>query len=361
MIVNRELCSVEIRQPPEGEAEDSKRVYLTAIISSGKTDGHGTSMTEKTLRNFAADLKTAIQFKDSHRVGQGFGVSTGGRYEDDKVYGDFKIIRGWPLTNASFPNSDIFVDAIAEGVITRVSVGFSGGRSVCNICDADWYKGTCWHWPGRKYEVIENGKSRLVTCEVDIDDAHLVEVSAVSKGSNPDAMIVEKAERCMKEGNLPVDVQRDLEETYGMRFDSVPKPVGGSNVDTKELEAKLETATGERDEAIAKVKELEPLAKCGTEARALMSGEALNAYKVSRGETVKEDDVETVKQRLSTLTFKELVGERDYFARLAPETPKVNAGSQTKQPDTSGQRADETSTTKEETPEVRGVNPPHWG
>ena len=358
MIFNRDLCRVELRQPPEGEPEDSEKVYLTAIISSGKLDGHGTEMTEKTLRNFAADLKTAIQFKDSHRMGHGFGVSLDGRYEeeDELVIGDFKLLRGLPLNNASYPDSDAFVRSIQEGVITRVSVGFSGGDYKCNICDADWLRGSCYHFPKRKYVVIgDDGKARVVECKVEIDNARLVEVSAVSKGSNPDAMIVDQAERAFREGCLPQDVQMELEEIYGMRFDTVhAHDSGGETVDIKEVQAQLDTVTAERDSALAKVQELEPLAACGKEARSLMAAEALNAYKVSRGENVKEADVERVQKRLDTLTYAELVGERDYYAEQAPDKPEVEPGSQTSQPDRSGDRDGSKKTGR------RALIPLHW-
>ena len=358
MICNRELCTVNIRQPPEGEDDDGRQSLLTAIISSGKTDGHGTQMSERTLKNFAEDLKKAIQFKDSHRMGQGFGVSLDGAFNasEDYVSGDFKLMRGYDLTNASYPTSDQFIAAIADGIITRVSVGFSGGKHICNICDTEWFRQSCYHWPGRTYTLIDkNGKERQVECIVTIDDARLVEVSAVSKGSNPDAMITEKAERCFREGNLPEAVQHELTETYGMRFDAVQVPVtGGPEMDTKELQEQLDAVKQERDIAQAKVKELEPLAECGREARKSVAAQALNAYKVSRGDDVKEDDVNAIEKRFAGMTFRELAGELEYYERLAPDKPKVESGSQTEQPDRSGDRSDAK-------PKVRSIAPPHWG
>ena len=350
-----ELCVVSLRQAPGDDDEDGKRAFLSAIISSGKVDGHGTWMNTRTLKNFAADLNTAIQFKDSHHRGQGFGVSTAGEYlaDTEQVRGTFKLIRGWPLNNASYPDSDIFIDAIAEGVITRVSVGFSGGTQICNICNAEWYRGQCWHWPGRKYEVVNSkGEPEMVQCLIEVDDAHLVEVSAVSKGSNPDAMIVEKAERCLREGRLPKDVQLELSERYGLRFDE-PTRTGGQ-MELKELEAQVASLTEERDAALAEIDTLKPLAACGEAGRAYMLERATEAFKLSRGETVKSEDVETFQTRAKTLTFKELVAEHTYLRSLVPEPPAIKSGSQTTQPDTSGYRDDKK-------PQTRGFNPPHWG
>ena len=350
----RELCAVSIRQV-EGE-DDPKRAYISAVISSGKTDGHGTYMTERTLENFAEDLKKAIQFKDSHRRGQGFGVSEDGELSDGVVSGEFKLMRNLPLNEASYPNSNNFIDAIEEGVITRVSVGFSGGKHICNICEAEWWRQSCYHWPGRDYEQIDpkTGKSTVIRCEVAVDDARLVEVRAVSKGSNPDAQIVQRAEELYRDGKLPIEAQQELAQVYGMRFDSSQERIQTTGRSTMELQEQLDSTTKERDEAQAKVEELTPLAECGRAARKYMAAQCLDAYKVSRGESVTESDIERFEARSAKLGFDELVSELEHLRTLAPEKPEVEPGSQTSQPDNSGNR-------EESKTEVRGVNPPHWG
>ena len=357
----RDLCALEVRQAPEGEGggegADSRRVYLSAVISSGKRDGHGTYMTERTLTNFAEDLNNSIQFKDSHRRGQGFGVSEGGEFNDGVVTGDFKLLRGMPLSDASYPDSDTFIDAIDEGIITRVSVGFSGGKHICNICEGEWFRQSCFHWPGEIYEQVDQktGKKRQVECEVAVDDAHLVEVSAVSKGSNPDAQITEKAQRLYEAGQLPIRVQRELEGQYDMRFDG-DIPQRSDSMDLQEAQKQLETVTSERDEARTQLSELEPLAECGKAAREYMTGLCVDAYKVSRGEKCTEKDVERFQKRAGTMDFDALVAELEHLRTLAPDPPKVEPGSQTSQPDNSkGESREEPKT------EVRGVNPPHWG
>ena len=362
----RNCCDVHMRELPEGTDDgDGKRKYIEAVVSSGRTDGHHTWMNAKTLGNFAEDLARGVQFKDSHMRAQGFGVSESGEFseKDDHVSGVFKLIRGWPLNNVSYPNSDVFIDAIEEGVITRVSVGFKGGQHICSICSTDennvdlWSR-TCYHWPGRKYQIIRNGREVTETCTVEINDARLVEVSAVSSGSNPDAQITEKAQRCYEKGVLPVEVQRSLETDYEMRFDARDADADGGlpmAVDAERLQKDLDETRTQLSESQDKVKELEPLAECGRAAREHMRGEALSAYKTSRGEKISEKDLEAVEKRFERLGFIELVGERDYFQSLTPEPPAVKAGSETSEPDNSGEGREEEKT------ERRGVNPPHWG
>ena len=353
-----ECCAVHLRQEPEGGGDD-KRKYIEAVVSSGRQDGHHTWMNEKTLANFASDLSAGVQFKDSHGRGQGFGISEKGVVAENEVKGSFKLIRGWPLNNVSYPNSDVFIDAIEEGVIRQVSVGFKGGRHICSICstdenDVDLWSRACYHWPGKKYQVIREGKEVTEVCTVEIDNARLIEVSAVSSGSNPDAQITDKAMRCHAKGMLPADVRRSLEVDYEMRFDEREEEPEMA-IDTERLQKDLDEARStlkERDDTIA---ELTPFADCGRAARDHMKGEAVSAYKLSRGDKITEKDLEAVEKRFSTLPFTELVAERDYFKSLAPAPETVPAGSQTSEPDNSGEKRET------EKPKTQGLNPPHWG
>ena len=348
---NKHLCKVEVRQPPDDDNSEDGRMYLTAIISSGEVDAHGTRMTEKTLKNFASDLKSDIQFKDSHQYGHGFGVSTGGSYRDNMVYGDFTLMPGYNLRNASYPNSDEFIRAISDGIIKDVSVGFSGGTRICSICEARWYSDNCYHYPGRTYEKIDKktGKKAMVRAEVYIDDAHLVEVSAVSRGSNPDSEIISKAQRCLEAGQLPEDLQRELEEMYEIRLDPSINPQSKKRevkpMDLEKMQeelistrASLTELQAKYDELQAKVPELEALANCGREARKQILGEVIEAYKVRQGETVTTEQVDKTNERCSRLTYVELIGERDFLVSQAPEAPKVSTGSKTSQPDASSKR-----------------------
>ena len=118
-----------------------------------------------------------IQLKDSHSFRQGFGVSTSGKLEDGDVYGEFKLVKYLALTSSSYPNSDDFIRAIEEKLITKTSVGFTGGTRTCSICRQDLWGNECRHWPGFKYEITEDGKKRQVTATYEVDNARLREVS----------------------------------------------------------------------------------------------------------------------------------------------------------------------------------------
>ena len=361
---HRDICKVSIRE--EGSdtstdtSSDEKYARITAVISSGATDSYGTYMTDKTLQNFADRLnEKKVQLKDSHKYGQGFGISESGEFRDGKVIGTFKVMRGWQLNDASLPSSDQYIEGIQEGIITETSVGFSRGNYQCNLCEnREWFRDGCYHLPKRSYDIKDkDGKVTRKQCIVGIDDAQLAEVSLVDKGANDDALIMERAQEYYEQGELPVDIQNQLELSYGIRMEGTPinKPKGGSKVETKELQDQLETVKTERDEVKAENAELKPLAECGKEARTYMKGQAKDAYKVSRGESVTESDIERFEKRADTLTFSELVTETEHLRSLAPEKPKVEPGSKTTQPDNSGSRDAKDKT------QTRGINPPHWG
>ena len=127
-------------------------------------------------------------------------------------------------------------------------------------------------------------------------------------------------------------------------------------MDLQEAQKQLTAITTERDEALAKVKELEPLAEDGRAARTYMTAQCLEAFKVSRGESVTEKDIERFTKRAESMDFETLQSELEHLRMLAPAKPEVEPGSKTEQPDNSGSRD-----TKSEDKEVRGYNPPHWG
>lgn len=353
----------------EGEGEgESKYAYIRACISSGRTDHSHEWMAQDSLENFAEAAAKGVPFIDSHRYRtQGFGVSTSGELEEktNKVFADFKLIRGWALNDAAYPTSDIFIDAIKEGVISKVSVGYAGSRHVCQICKSDLWRGSCYHWPGRTYTIVEDGKEKQVVCEVEIQGARLIEVSAVKSGANPDAVIVEKAEKQLREGTLPYDIRLELEQQYGMKWSCLESPVNGrlqanipvqvqgGNMST-DMEKQVASLKAEVKSLTDRVAELEPLAESGEQALKFVKGEALEAYKAMRGAAATEADTERFQKRLDGMSYEEIRIEADYIKSLTPKT-EVPVGSQTRQPDSTRRTVTTTRNEKTETPIL---NPP---
>ena len=100
-----------------------------------------------------------------------------------------------------FRTSEKLIRAIEKGLINQVSIGFYGGREICNLCQLPIRKYSFWEWEperdgqcthkmGKHYDV--DGKKQKATYT--IYDARLKEVSLVEFGSNRNTAIEKKRE-----------------------------------------------------------------------------------------------------------------------------------------------------------------------
>jgi hypothetical protein len=165
-------------------------------------------MSESTLRNYAADASEGVAFLKGHNWRDlPIGYSLTGTYEvgaKTRVVSDFYTIHGLSETN----------DLIARmkmNLVRDVSVGFHGGRAICDLCGADFWD--CRHYPGLKYEEKEGDTVRTQLATFTIEDARLSEVSGVFDGSTPEAMVL-KAQRAAKAGDLTAEQIGLLEQRY---------------------------------------------------------------------------------------------------------------------------------------------------
>ena len=184
--------------PYSGENQDDNRYYrVLAEISNSNTDSDGHIMDPlTTLVNFGLQSDVGVQVKDSHQYNNGFGKTFDGRYDEsaERVLCGLRISKNWPLSSShSYGNSNIFIEAILDEVITEVSIGAYGGDLVCNICDASMYMSSeCYHWPLVTYRITDDeGVVEEILCTARYVDGHLREVSLVDKGACPGADIIE--------------------------------------------------------------------------------------------------------------------------------------------------------------------------
>jgi hypothetical protein len=204
--------------------------FFEAEISSTALDAYFTHMADSTLRNFASDAAVGVSLLDSHDGYKlGVGYSAGGRYEEEdgigRVVVSFYIVPGIRFGgNHSFASSDDYIRAIRSGVVRDVSVGFHGGRWICDLCKQPYFGqgSACNHVAGYEYEVERDGRLAREVCTVAIHDARLSEVSLVYDGATPGAMIL-KAEQEAEAGRLSPVMARQLERQYRVRL---PKPKG---------------------------------------------------------------------------------------------------------------------------------------
>ena len=112
-------------------------------------------------------------------------------------------------------NTDDLMRNIRAGVITDLSVGFYGGRWICDLCGEDYIRGNCPHWLGMEYVPEDSSAKQVATAA--IHDARLAEVSVVYSGSTPGAAI-QKVIRAVDEGQIEPEKVRVLEACYRVKL-----------------------------------------------------------------------------------------------------------------------------------------------
>ena len=208
-----------------GESELNENVfYFLAEISNTNLDSYFTRMDFSTLQNFAEDAANGVSLQDSHDYRKlGYGQSFSGRFEEDKVIAEFYTVAGIRFGGThSYATTDDFIRAIEGALVRDVSVGFYGGRTICDICGHEvWgWDSDCPHFPGKEYpvDIDGDGELELVTATATVYDARLAEVSVVFDGATPEAMIIEKATQMFDKGKLNRDQVRSLEQNFQVRI-----------------------------------------------------------------------------------------------------------------------------------------------
>ena len=185
------LAKFQIRSEAVGGGEvPDDEIQFDFAISSAKRDGHYSYMTEKTLRNYAADAESGTPFMLDHADGMRnqIGRSVQAKFDEStkEVTATISMLRDTDDTPDNMKVNE-YIRRIERKYYDSCSVGYRGGVETCRLDGKpiwDWQRTEpCEHIPGRTY------KEGL--CEYDIDDAHLREVSLVPSGSNPDAKLLD--------------------------------------------------------------------------------------------------------------------------------------------------------------------------
>jgi hypothetical protein len=294
-LIQQRLTLLQTRYPEVAEDSEHPPFFFDAEISNNLLDSHYTHMSESTLNNYAEDAKRGVAFLRGHNwselpIGYSLDANLESSAERQRVVASFYTVSGLSAT-------DDLIARMKTGLVRDVSVGFHGGRAVCDICGQDFWD--CRHFPGLKYEEKEGDTIRTLLATFTIEDARLSEVSGVFDGSTPEAMIL-KAERAAKAGELTPQQIELLESRYRIALPTrkvVPMPEETKptrTLDEKQFQRLVdnlcihnlmpeeERKTVTPDTAIAyvelagkRIKELEPQAEEGRQYRKDLVAEAL--------------------------------------------------------------------------------------
>lgn len=211
-------------QPTRSIPDDA--FVFAAEVSNTRLDSYFTHFDRSSLENFERAAGVGVILLDSHDGRKlGIGYSAGARLVDgedgqSRLEVLFYIVRGITLGGIhSYATTDDYIKAIEAGIVRDVSVGFTGGRWVCDICGKEYFRGGCPHLLGLEYEIdLGDGPITIKTATVTIFDAELSEVSLVFDGATPGAEIIEKAADLIYAGAVKSDQLLRLETVYRHKF-----------------------------------------------------------------------------------------------------------------------------------------------
>lgn len=320
----------------------------SAEISSNRLDAYFTRMDPKTtLRNYAADAAEGVSVLDSHdarKLAVGYSFTGDVREGEDGatiVLSDWYTIRGLAFGgNHSYATTDDYIRAVEARLVRKISVGFYGGRQICDICRQSYYSWDCPHIGGVEYEIEgEDGQARVVATST-IYDARLGEYSLVFKGATPGAAL-RKLERELREGRLTREHAAMLESRYRIKLPEPPKSGPGVELNRskdmdfeklyKDARATATEVVGEEAEPAdalrqlaTEVERLRPLADDGRAYRADLIDEALAEGVRANGEDFAEESYRGILERADIATIKRM---RDDWKRLGDKRFPGGAGS----------------------------------
>lgn len=305
------------------DGTDDSIFLFDAEISNDLLDSHFTHMNSKTLHNYAEDAQKGVAFLRGHdwkSLPIGYSVSG----EVDETNSKQRVLAGF-YTVRGLPDTDDLIARMKSGLVRDVSVGFYGGRAVCDLCGMDFWD--CRHFPGLKYETKEGDTVKTELATFTIDDARLSEVSGVFDGSTPEAMIL-KAQRFAKAGELLPEQVQLLEQRYRIALPAKAKAIG-TLFDIKErkmteeqiegLRAKLGVASEDLitqgvESLQRRVSELEPQAEEGRQYRKDLVAEALAEGVRAQGADFDSATYQTVLENAPLATVKRM---RDDWKKVA--------------------------------------------
>lgn len=212
--------------------------FWPAEISSQRLDAYYSRMDgETTLRNFVDDIGAGVSFQNSHRwyelpLGQSVEASMAMDAKGTRVLAVFYTVPNLKLGDVSTTD---FIAGVRAGIVSDVSVGFHGGKFICDICGRDMMRDwECQHIPGLTYLVGQGDEARVpVVATVRVVDARLSEVSAVYDGATPGAAIL-KAQREMDAGRLDARQAGLLEQRYRVRLVQPARAYGGATLEERQ-------------------------------------------------------------------------------------------------------------------------------
>lgn len=369
-VCTRVIREVDIVRAPSSLPEGDEDPYVCRILAtSPKPDSHRTSMGKTTRDNVEKEGDAGVPACHGHVKEVVYGSTRNAdQNSDGEVFMDYVIERDVDLNHheAPYRNSNELIRMIKNKHITKASVGLFDGWYWCNHCQVDMFERIngryqCLHWPGDKIVVKdEDGKDKVIEIIPEIRDAHLGELSTVWAGSNPDAVIVERAEYELENGLMTKKQARSINRSFGMSLDiqrakeDDPEKTGDTHVPLEEKEVqdiakavgtevgkvvreamnpetdKSESSSEDKaleDKIEALTKKVEELEKKTVDSeKADFVSKCRQLYLKLRGDQITSDKLREYEDKLDKYTISEIKEEEEFLTTMVEDKEKNAEG-----------------------------------
>lgn len=248
--------------------EEHPPFFWRAEISNTRLDAYFTHMLLSTLRNFAQEAAAGVAFLPGHDhrhlpiggsltgelseaanpldaaspaplVGTANAVSSGNIIV---VRSDFYTLSNMEIGTIK---TNGLISSIKGGLTRDNSVGWYGGKLLCDIDGLDYWRGRCPHIAGLVYREEKDGVVQDLLATVGIDDAHLAEVSGVYDGATPGAMI-EKVYEMASAGELSASDVRHIQVMYRLDKETTQRMLALPAVQKKHAGVDIRSLGGQK-------------------------------------------------------------------------------------------------------------------
>jgi hypothetical protein len=210
--------------------EDDVYVFRTIMIDDQETS-YVSKIHPNLLRKFLLDASQGVGLMLAHDteklpVGRTFSAEIKEEIEEKtgyvkSLYGDVYI--GLGRNTESGMSTDDIAKGISNGTIFDVSIGFSAEEFKCSCCGNDIRSWDCPHYPGKTYEIEEDGVVRNKRCEVIVGEnggGELRELSLVYAGACDRASIKRNLESYSVKSDSKSTILCDVENIKKIPLDT---------------------------------------------------------------------------------------------------------------------------------------------
>lgn len=208
-----------------GETTETRQSYRGSI-SSTSLNSKFFALSLPTLRSVVRQANEGVGVYFNHETYSSMqsGKSTRSYLREEKAITDFYI-----LSDLEDTNSNDVIRRLNEAVVDALSIGFTGGDFMCDLCSEEMKYGYFYlydendHYLGQQ---LEKGKYITATVEGEVE---LDEFSVVGRGADPTAKIIKQLQDDLQSNKLSETGLLAMAEYHNLGLSQFKKTLGYGN------------------------------------------------------------------------------------------------------------------------------------